>query len=158
MPYNTSKLVQEVRLYLGDVTTEKLPESVITHYGDLHDSNPNYTGKYEYILWKTTLSCIDYIRASATTSSTSSSAKYSRKEKVGDVEVTVTEDNTSGGSTTSALDSLYDEYENSPEKFGVILTSTTGPILTGTNYPNLALGKSTVVLSRGTTVYTPRYW
>tara|TARA_R110002167_G_scaffold15552_1_gene62027 strand:+ start:356 stop:886 length:531 start_codon:yes stop_codon:yes gene_type:complete len=118
MAYNTSKLIKDVRIYLGGVSETKLPESIIVYYGDFYDDNPKYTGKYPYILWKATLACLDYLMA-YTASSTSSAAKSSRKEKVGDVEVTVTEDSSSASATSVSYKSLYEDYSENPWKFGI---------------------------------------
>lgn len=132
MAYDQSKLIKEVRIYLGSITEDRLPESVITHYADMHDLNPTYTGKYPYILWKSTLSCLDYLKA--TTAVSSNSNKYTKKEKVGEVEVTETQDNSSSGSLLGTYEDLYDDYAAHPEKFGITLTIATSPVIIGGVY------------------------
>lgn len=118
MAYNQSKLIKDVRVYLGGVSEEKLPEATIVYWGDFWDSNPKYVDKYPYILWKTTLCCLDYLRAFTATSN-NNAAKSSRKEKVGDVEVTITQDSSSASSTAVSYDDLYDDYSRNPWKFGI---------------------------------------
>lgn len=163
MAYVQSTLISGVRLYLGDVDVNTLPDSVIIYFADIHDANPSYTGIQEAILWKTTLSCLDYLRASSTTSSGGTSAKYTRKEKVGDVEVTETTDNSSTSSTSNSYDDLYDLYYASPEKFGYIVTpvSSSGKPVTGavwvtgtSSKPNLGWIKSCTPAGRGFTAYS----
>lgn len=126
MAYDQAKLIHDVRIYLGGVSEIKLPESIIIYYGDFYDNNPTYTGLHPYILWKTTLSCLDYLRANTATS-TSNAAKSSRKEKIGDVEVTITEDSSSAASSYVSYDDLYDDYSANPWKFGI--TSDTGSVV-----------------------------
>lgn len=118
MAYDQSKLVNDVRIYLGGVSETKLPEGTIVFYGDFYDSDTKYTGKYPHILWRATLACLDYLRASTATS-TSNAAKSSRKEKVGDVEVTVTSDSSSTSATAVSYDDLYEDYSKNPWKFGI---------------------------------------
>ncbi len=157
MSYDFTKLERDVRYYLGDITQAKLPEATIFHFADLHDSNPAYTSKHAHLIWKTTLSALDYLMA--TTAVSGNSSKFTRKEKVGEVEVTETQDNSSSGSPIATYQALYDNYKSNPEKFGIIITasSSTGGggavIITGTNKPNLALGSSRVSLARNTTIY-----
>lgn len=118
MAYDQSKLIKDVRIYLGGVSDSKLPESTIIYWGDFWDANPRYESKYPYILWKTTLCCLDYLRANTATSN-NNAAKSSRKEKVGDVEVTITQDSSSSSSTAVSYDDLYDDYSSNPWKFGI---------------------------------------
>jgi hypothetical protein len=160
MAYDFTKLEKDIRFYLGNLTQDKLPESAIFHFADLHDSNPAYTSKHAHLVWKTTLSSLDYLMAGTAVSANSS--KFTRKEKVGDVEVSETQDNSSSGSPIATYKLLYDDYKANPEKFGILATATAGSagsstgavILTGTNRPNLSLGKSSLSLSRGTTAYS----
>ena len=118
MAYDQAKLISDVRIYLGGISEDKLPDATIVFYGDFYDADEEYTGKYPHILWRTTLACLDYIRANITTSS-SSTSKSSRKEKVGGVEVTVTTDTSAASVTTKAYDDLYKDYEDNPWKFGI---------------------------------------
>lgn len=161
MAYNNIRLISDVRLYLGGVEEAILPDPVITHFGTLHDTNPSYTGKQEAILWKTTLSCLDYLMASSTTAVGGTSAKYSRTEKVGDISVTETTDNSSTSSSSTSYSDLYALYEDSPEKFGYFITvptdgsGGTGLVwVTGTNKPDLSRIKSCTPAGRGFTAYT----
>ena len=121
MAYDQSKLIKDVRIYLGGVSTDKLAEATIIHYSDFYDANAKYTSKYPYILWKTTLASLDFLKA-ATASSTDNAAKTSRKEKVGDVEVTVSSDSSSSSATAVSYQDLYDDYVENPWKFGIELT------------------------------------
>ena len=125
MAYDQSKLITDVRICLGGISEEKLPDAIILHYGDLYDAIPEYTGDYPYIFWYTTLSCIDYLKAQATTSESSSAT--SKKEKVGDVQIDM--GYASASSIIDNLDDLYQDYLNNPEKFGVILEQVTPPVI-----------------------------
>jgi uncharacterized membrane protein len=130
MAYDQSKLVSDVRIYLGGVSEDKLPDATIVFYGDFYDADEEYTGKYPYILWRTTLACLDYLRANITTSS-STTSKSSRKEKVGGVEVTVTTDTSAASVTTEAYDDLYQDYKDNPWKFGIKGVDTKLVIING---------------------------
>lgn len=120
MAYDSSKLIRDVRIYLGGVSDTLLPDNVITYWGDFFDTPDHYESNYPYILWKTTLCSIEYLKANKATS-TSSAAKSSRTEKVGDVSVTVTEDSSSESATAVSYDDLYEDYLNNPWKFGIKL-------------------------------------
>ncbi len=163
MAYSPTEIEKQVRVYLGGVEETLLPEAIIFTFADLHDANPAYTSKEPYILWKTVLSSLDYLRASTTTSSTGNSAKFTRKEKVGEVEITETQDNSSGSTSMTSFDALYKDYAASPEKFGIYpsatsagSTSTGAVVVTGTNAPNLALYRSVSTRARATSIYTER--
>ena len=125
MAYDQSKLIKDVRICLGDISEEKLPESVIVHFGDIIDADPDHTGDYPWIFWRTTLSCIDYLRANATTSSESNTK--GTKEKVGDVSKDV--QYSSAKEVVQAYDDLYDDYAANPAKFGVVLTTIQAPVI-----------------------------
>lgn len=125
MAYDQSKLIKDVRICLGGISEEKLPESIIVHFGDTIDADPEHTGDYPWIFWRTTLSCIDYLRANATTSSSSSTKGV--KEKVG--EVMVDTSYSSAEDVVTAYDNLYDNYASNPEKFGVILPTIQPPVI-----------------------------
>lgn len=119
MAYDQSRLIREVRIYLGGVGEEKLPESVIIHWGDFFDSDPRYADNYPYILWKTTLCCIEYLKANVVTSTTAT--KTSVKEKVGDVSKDITNDFGSSTDVVDNYDDLYKDYLENPWKFGIII-------------------------------------
>tara|TARA_R110000851_G_scaffold326320_1_gene494901 strand:- start:1603 stop:2127 length:525 start_codon:yes stop_codon:yes gene_type:complete len=125
MAYDQSKLIKDVRICLGNISEEKLPESVIVHFGDMVDSDPEHTGDYPWIFWRTTLSCLDYLKASATTSSESTTK--GTKEKVGDVSIDM--QYITSKEVISAYDELYNDYASNPEKFGVTLTTVQPPVL-----------------------------
>lgn len=128
MAYDPCKLVRDVRIYLGGVPESKLPETVIIHWGDFYDNPCYYENNYPYILWKTTLSCLDYLRAEKATSE-SSAAKSSRTEKVGDVQITISEDSSSESATAISYDDLYEDYLNNPWKFGIKLPDKASYVL-----------------------------
>ena len=125
MAYDQAKLIKDVRLCLGGISEEKLPESVIIHFGDKIDADPDHTGDYPWIFWQTTLMCLDYLKADAITSDESSTK--STKEKVGDVSKDISY--SSSKDVVEAYEDLYRDYAANPEKFGVILTSPQSPVI-----------------------------
>tara|TARA_R110000851_G_scaffold234198_1_gene386750 strand:+ start:203 stop:727 length:525 start_codon:yes stop_codon:yes gene_type:complete len=125
MAYDQSKLIKSVRICLGNISEEKLPESVIVHFGDMVDSDPEHTGEYAWIFWRTTLSCLDYLKASATTGNESTTK--GTKEKVGDVSIDM--QYVASKEVIAAYDELYKDYAANPEKFGVTLTTVQPPVL-----------------------------
>jgi len=125
MAYNQSKLIKDVRICLGGISVEKLPEDIIVHFGDITDTDPAHIGDYPWIFWRTTLSVLDYLKAGATTSS--ESGTKGTKEKIGDVSIDV--QYTSSKEVIEAYDELYNDYAANPEKFGVILVTVQPPVL-----------------------------
>lgn len=125
MAYDQAKLISDVRICLGGISEPKLPESIIIHFGDLHDSNPDFTGDYPQIFWRTTLDCVQYLIANTATSSSSNKAGV--KEKVGNV--TKEETFTSTANVIGGYRDLYDYLLNNPDKFGVVLTNSPSVVL-----------------------------
>lgn len=119
MSYDQSKLIKDVRIYLGGVPEEILPESTIVYWGDFWDAPDQYEGNYPYILWKTTLCSIEYLKASVSTSSQSSAVKTTSKEKVGDVQVDYSTEAVSITDQVQVYDDLYKDYSDNPWKFGI---------------------------------------
>ena len=119
MAYDPYELNKDVRIYLGGVEEDKLPETTVIHWGDFYDAQEDWTSNYPYILWQTTLSCIQYLKAAVATSTTST--KSSSKEKVGEVEVSVSNDYGSSEELMDAYDALYADFLDSPDKFGLKL-------------------------------------
>lgn len=124
MAYNQCKLVSDVRMYLGGISEDKLPESVIIYWGDFFDANPDYTDKYPYILWKTTLCSLEYLKANTVITASTSSTRSTSKEKVGDVEINISDSYASTEEMMNAYDDLYKDYLDHPEKFGIVLSGT----------------------------------
>ena len=135
MAYDQTRLITEVRIFLGGISAEKLPDPVITFYGDSIDALPEHTGDYPYIFWKTTLCCIQYLKNAVVTGDTGS--KTSRKEKVGDVMVEQSDDYGSSNDVLKAYDDLYNDYLANPQKFGVVVDvkaeNTGNVIINGVN-------------------------
>jgi hypothetical protein len=133
MAYDQVKLVVDVRMFLGGISEEDLADTTILYYGDLIDSNPKYTGDYPYILWKTTLCCIEYLKAQAIQGSVGNSTKSSTKEKVGDVQFDTSNEYNSIEDILNAWDSLYGDYLENPYKFGIIVDNTSVVLIGGVN-------------------------
>lgn len=108
--YDKAKLIADVRMMLGGICEDVLPSSVIIFYGDCHDNNPEYTGDYPYIWFKTTIDCIDWLIRKAILDGAGSKTSDERTEKVGDVSVTVK-------STNSSDDTVIDNYQKLKEMF-----------------------------------------
>lgn len=125
MAYDQSKLITDVRICLGGISDTKLPESIIIHFADAIDADPDHTGDYPWIFWKSTLSSISYLKSNAITSSESNTK--STKEKVGDVSVDVSY--LSSKEVVASYDDLYNDYASNPEKFGVVLVTLQPPVL-----------------------------
>lgn len=125
MAYDQAKLIQDVRLCLGGISEEKLPESVIIHFADQIDSDTEHTGDYPWIFWKSTLTTLNYLKAAATTSDAGSAKSI--KEKVGNVSKDVSY--VTSKEIIEAYDALYDDYAASPEKFGVVITTPQSPVI-----------------------------
>ena len=126
MAYNQSKLIKNVRIFLGGISTSKLPEDIIVHYGDDYDEDPAYTGDFPNIFWRTTLSSVKYLIANATTSS--ASEQRTTKEKVGNVSKEVSY--TDKSDIIDNYNDLYDYFFSNPEKFGITLpTNSSGVVL-----------------------------
>ena len=129
MAYDQSKLIKDVRMFLGGVSEDKLPDNVIVYWGDFFDADPKYTGNYPFILWKTTLCTIQYLKAAIVTSVTAT--KSTTKEKVGDVAIDVTNDYGSPEEAMNSYDELYNDYSAHPEKFGIDTAGSSIVIING---------------------------
>ena len=129
MAYDQVSLLENIRTrYLPNTSEEDLPEKVIFLIADSIDANPSYTGKQNYITYYTTLQCLDYLIARSTiqTGVSGNKDKNTRKEKSGDWEITVTQENSSEDGTVGiagykALKSLYSDQ---PEMFGITASET----------------------------------
>lgn len=125
MSYDQTKLILDVRICLGGISTTKLPDNIITHFADAIDADPDYTGNYPWIYWKSTLESIAYLRTNAITNS--ESGTRSAKEKVGDVTIDIAY--VGAKDIVGAYNDLYNDYASNPEKFGVILVKVQPPVL-----------------------------
>lgn len=151
MAYDQSKLIKDVRMYLGGVSEDDLPENVIIYWGDHFDSPERYTGDYPYILWNTTLCCINHLKTNLITAKTVN--KNTIKEKVGNVSVENTDDYGTTEDRIQAYDDLYDLYKSCPEKFGIVLPANASIVLiNGVNQQEVDTYRSN---KNTTSVYNP---
>lgn len=131
MSYNQVQLLDEVRnLYLPDTPEQSLPDNVIIMIADKVNNDPRYSGDYPYIVWLTTLRCLDYLIARSTvqTGGSGSAEKSSRKEKSGDWEITVTQESSSteGAVGVQGYKDLKALYLESPSLFGILPSENSG--------------------------------
>tara|TARA_R110000851_G_scaffold20753_2_gene62559 strand:- start:132 stop:662 length:531 start_codon:yes stop_codon:yes gene_type:complete len=125
MAYDQAKLITNVRICLGGISTTKLPDNIITHFGDVYDADPDYTGDFPNIFWRTTLDSVQYLIANATTSSTSE--QRATKEKVGNVTKEVSY--TDKSDIIDNYNELYDYFYSNPDKFGIILPANSSGVV-----------------------------
>ncbi|ATN93391.1 hypothetical protein [Pseudoalteromonas phage J2-1_QLiu-2017] len=124
MALDMSRLVQNVRMKLGGLEPTKLPTSVITYWADHYEAQPEYTGKFPWVYYKTTLACIDYLKINSITSGSANASKTTRK--VGDVSETIETSSSSGTSGLDVWDKLYDQLANDQASFGIVPDVSSG--------------------------------